>query len=84
MMANLPFSEQKAIAEIERYMAIPGQAVAYKVGELKILDLKKKYTKQLGSSFNIAAFHDALLKDGAMPLDVLEQKMDAWAKQQKK
>lgn len=84
MMDNEPISEQKATAEIERYMAIPGQAVAYKVGAMKLQALRTKYAKQLGSSFNIAAFHDEILKDGAMPLDILEEKMDAWAKTQKK
>jgi len=84
MMDNEPISEQEATAEIERYMAIPGQAVAYKVGQMKLQALRDKYTKQLGSAFNIAAFHDQILKDGAMPLDILEEKMDAWAKTGKK
>lgn len=80
MMDNEPISEQAATAEIERYMAIPGQAVAYKIGALKLQALRKKYTKQLGRAFNIAAFHDQILKDGDMPLDILEEKMEAWAK----
>ncbi len=84
MMDNEPISEQEATAEIERYMAIPGQAVAYKVGAMKLQALRTKYAKQLGSSFNIAAFHDEVLKDGAMPLDILDEKMNAWAKTQKK
>ena len=84
MMDNEPISEQEATAEIERYMAIPGQAVAYKVGQMKLQALRRKYEKELGSAFNIAAFHDEILKDGAMPLDILEEKMDAWAKTQKK
>jgi uncharacterized protein (DUF885 family) len=84
MMDNEPISEQGATAEIERYMAIPGQAVAYKVGAMKLQALRTKYAKQLGSSFNIAAFHDEILRDGAMPLDILEEKMDKWAKTQKK
>lgn len=84
MTDNEPISEQKATAEIERYMAIPGQAVAYKVGQMKLQALRNKYTKQLGSAFNIAAFHDEILKDGAMPLDILEKKLDAWANKQTK
>jgi uncharacterized protein (DUF885 family) len=84
MLDNEPTTEQFATSEIERYMAWPGQAVAYKVGALKLQELRKKYTKQLGAAFNLAAFHDEVLKDGAMPLDILERKMDAWAKQQKK
>lgn len=80
MMANEAISEQGATAEIERYMAIPGQALGYKIGALKIAELRNKYQKELGSSFNLADFHDNILKDGALPLDVLEHKMDDWAK----
>lgn len=77
-------SEQGATAEIERYMAIPGQALGYKIGALKIASLRNKYENALGSKFNIANFHDNILKDGALPLDVLERKMDEWATKQKK
>ena len=80
MMDNEPIDEQRATAEIERYMAIPAQALAYKIGELKLQELRKKYTKQLGAKFNIAEFHDQVLKDGALPLELLERKLDAWAK----
>ncbi|GAB2539277.1 DUF885 domain-containing protein [Spirosoma aerophilum] len=83
MMDNEPISEQGATAEIERYMAIPGQALSYKIGALKIRSLRSKYEAQLGSKFSLAAFHDEFLKDGCMPLDVLENKMDAWAERQK-
>jgi len=79
MMDNEAISEQGAVAEIERYMAIPGQALSYKIGALKIRELRDKYTKQLGDKFNLANFHDELLKDGVMPLDIIERKMDAWA-----
>lgn len=84
MTDNEPISEQEASAEIERYMAIPGQAVAYKVGQMKLQALRNKYTKQLESAFNTAVFHDEILKDGAMPLDILEKKLDAWANKQTK
>ncbi len=80
MMENEPISEQAATSEIERYMAIPGQAIAYKVGALKLQQLRAKYSKQLGNSFNISRFHDEVLKDGAMPLNILEKKMDKWVK----
>ncbi|GAB4021120.1 DUF885 domain-containing protein [Spirosoma koreense] len=83
MMENEPISEQGATAEIERYMAVPGQALSYKIGALKIRELRSKYEKELGSKFSLAAFHDEFLKDGCMPLDVLERKMDAWAARQK-
>ena len=79
MMANEPISEDGATAEIERYMAIPGQALSYKTGQLKIRELRTRYEKQLGSKFKLSDFHDELLKDGVMPLAVLEKKMDAWA-----
>ncbi len=82
MRKNEPITEQSATAEIERYMAIPGQALSYKVGELKIKELRDKYSKQLGSKFKLSAFHDELLKDGAMPLTTLGEKMDAWAAKQ--
>ncbi|MBC9930980.1 DUF885 domain-containing protein [Chitinophaga qingshengii] len=75
MMDNEPVSEHEAVAEIERYMAIPGQALSYKIGELKIRELREKYTKALGDKFSLPAFHDELLKDGCVPLSVLEQKM---------
>lgn len=84
MLENEAISEQGATAEIERYMAIAGQALSYKVGALKIRELRTKYEQQLGNKFNIASFHDEVLKDGCMPLAVLEQKMDAWAANQTK
>ena len=94
MMENEAISEDGATAEIERYMAIPGQALSYKIGALKIRELREKYAKQLGVKhnklreqyagqhreyFHISDFHDELLKDGVMPLSVLERKMDTWA-----
>ena len=80
MMDNEAISEQGAVAEIERYMAIPAQAVSYKIGALKIRELRNAYEKKLGRQFNLAAFHDEFLKDGCMPLDVIETKMNEWAK----
>ena len=79
MMENEALDEQGTIAEIERYMAIPGQALSYKIGALKIWELRNKYTKQLGDKFKISAFHDEFLKDGVMPLETAEKKMDAWS-----
>jgi uncharacterized protein (DUF885 family) len=83
MMDNEAISEQGATAEIERYMAIPGQALGYKIGALKIRELRNKYEKQMGARFNLAVFHDEILKDGSMPLALLEKKMDEWAEKQK-
>ena len=82
LLANLSTTPDEATSAIERYMAIPGQALGYKIGQLKIRELRAKYEKQLGSKFNLSTFHDELLKDGVMPLAVLETKMDAWAKRQ--
>ena len=82
MMDNEAISEDCATAEIERYMAYPAQALSYKTGAFKIRELREKYTKQLGSKFSLAAFHDEFLKDGCMPLDIIEKKMDDWAKTQ--
>jgi len=84
MMENEPLSEPIATAEIERYMAIPGQALSYKIGQLKIDELRKKYENQLGNKFNLAAFHDKILEGGSMPLGILEKKMDEWATRQTK
>ncbi|MEJ0101838.1 MAG: DUF885 family protein [Bacteroidota bacterium] len=64
-------------------MGIPGQALGYKIGALKIRELRTKAEKELGDKFNIADFHDQVLKDGSMPLDLLEQKIDAWIKKVK-
>ena len=73
-------SEADIIAEIERYMAIPGQALGYKIGQMKIIEIRKRAEQMLGNKFNIAAFHDEVLKDGCLPLDVFENKMNVWIK----
>jgi uncharacterized protein (DUF885 family) len=64
--------------EVERYMVWPGQALAYKIGQLKIRELRTRAEAALGPVFDVRAFHDELLRDGAMPLDILETKMDRW------
>lgn len=80
MMENEATSEQIATQEIERYMAMPGQALSYKTGEIKIKELRDKYKKELGAKFNLMSFHDAILKGGSMPLSTFEIYMDEWAK----
>ncbi len=77
-----PFSEDMATKEIERYMRRPGQALSYMAGRLKIIELRNKYEKELGPKFNIIDFHDELLRGGALPLQILEERMDAWAAKQ--
>ncbi|SHM46027.1 DUF885 family protein [Chitinophaga sp. CF418] len=79
MLAHESISEEEAVRSVERYMAMPGQALTYKIGELEMLRLREKYRKMLGAGFNIIKFHDALLAQGDMPLKVLEHYMDNWA-----
>ncbi|HYG05466.1 MAG TPA: DUF885 family protein [Stenotrophomonas sp.] len=83
MLENSASSQTDAIAEAERYMAIPGQALAYKVGELKILQLRQQAQAALGPRFDIRAFHAEVLKDGSVPLDILQQKIERWIAAQK-
>jgi uncharacterized protein (DUF885 family) len=78
MMETTMTGEAGAALEIDRYIAMPGQALAYKIGQLKISAIRAKAEKALGAKFDIRLFHDELLKDGALPLDVLEAKMDGW------
>lgn len=80
MMAHELISEHDATAEIERYMAIPGQALSYKIGQMAISGERKHYEETLGAKFNIASFHDEVLKDGGVPLNILHEKLEAWAK----
>ncbi|MCU0359935.1 MAG: DUF885 domain-containing protein [Bacteroidia bacterium] len=77
-------TEASIVAEIERYMAIPGQALSYKIGQLKIKELRAFAEKELGSKFDIAEFHDQLLNAGSLPLKVLEEKILKWVKSVKK
>lgn len=75
---NSSQSETTIQSEVERFAAIPGQALAYKMGQLKITELRRRAEAALGSRFDIKAFHRAVLEDGALPLDVLDAKIDRW------
>lgn len=78
MKDNTALSEHNIAAEIDRYIAWPGQALAYKIGQLKFSELRARAQKQLGAKFDLRRFHDALLGDGALPLSLVEAKIDRW------
>jgi prolyl oligopeptidase len=76
--ANAAKTEQDIINEIDRYLIMPGQALAYKIGQRKILELKSKTQQQLGELFDIKDFHHVVLGEGALPLSVLEERVDQY------
>ena len=78
VLENQPVSSVEAEQRIERYMVTAGQAVSYKIGELKIIDLRERAKKKLGNRFDIKEFHDEVLKDGSLPLIILQKKINKW------
>ena len=79
---NTALSDVTIVSEVDRYIAWPGQALAYKIGQLKILELRKEAERGLRDAFDLRDFHDVLLEEGALPLDLLEVKMDRWLRAQ--
>ena len=83
-MSIRAIDETDVQAEVDRYIAWPAQALGYKVGQLKMLELRAKAQQALGERFDIRAFHDQVLDSGALPLDLLQQRIDAWIAAQQK
>lgn len=83
-MAHVATTEYNATSEVDRYISWPGQALAYKIGELKIRELRQRAEKELGADFDVRGFHDAVLLDGPLPLTVLEEQVSAYIERRKR
>jgi len=77
-LTNSPIPETAVRSEVHRYLVLPGQATSYKIGMLRILELRKKAEEELGDDFDIRGFHDTVLGGGSVPLDILEKQVDQW------
>lgn len=84
MQENSSMADSDIVAEVERYIAIPGQALSYKIGQFKISELRERAERELGSDFDIREFHREILIDGELPMAVLEEKIDRWIAEEKK
>ena len=83
LIDNTPNPAEDSRKAIERYIAMPGQATAYMIGKLKIVEIRERLKNELGDKFDIRGFHDEILKDGPVPMNVLEEKLNAWAEKLK-
>ncbi len=82
MLANSSLAKLDIESEIDRYITWPGQALSYKIGEIRIIQMRKDAEAALGDKFNLRDFHDFLLSGGQMPIDILEERMKDWTKRQ--
>ena len=82
--SHTALSMHEVTTEIDRYISWPGQALGYKMGEIQIRELRARAEKELGPRFDIRAFHDAVLRNGPVPLTVLEGEIDAWIAERKR
>jgi prolyl oligopeptidase len=80
MLENTSLIKEDVVVEVDRYIVWPGQALSYKIGEMKIMELRQLAGKKLGRNFDIRQFHDVILSNGAVPLDILENNVHKWLK----
>ena len=83
-LANSSKAEHDITVEVDRYIVMPGQALAYKIGELKFKELRAYATKELGSQFDVRRFHDELLDGGSLPMEIVERQIEDWVKTSKR